>query len=406
MELHGIRLTRADLRRDRLAMAGATAGILSVVFVLGSIHNGLLASLTSDASLASMLHRVLAGVIGTGLMVLFNIVFGVERATTVWTAMQSVLPAAFLASVARAEVLFFLNVRPAEDLAVWASEFAGGALFCMAGGLLAFLYMRSQRLLRIEERHAAVVEVQRELALRTLEEEEVRVRRSIAEGLHGSLQQRLVIQAVRIDLMIAEARKRGHDDDAVGPLVALRDDIEEIREHDVREMSRMLYPEGLELGVVPALRSLLRRLPPGIGTALEVSDAARVVDDPVSSVITSPDRLLAVRVVEEAITNALRHGRATRVVVRVDHDGEALTLTVANNGRPLPADAAERRSGTQRIDERLALVGGSIELVSPPPLSADGADDFVPTPETSVELRARIPLTVARDADADELVGL
>lgn len=391
-------------------MAVATAAILGVVFILGSVHNGILASLTSDVPLAAMTHRALAGAIGTALMALFSIVFGVERATTVWGALQAVMPAALLASVARAEVLFFLNVRPAEDLAVWASEFAGGALFCVAGGLLAFLYMRGQRMLRIEERHAAVVEVQRELALRTLEEEEVRVRRSIAEGLHGSLQQRLVIQAVRIDLMVAEARKRGHSDDDVAPLVALRDDIEEIREHDVREMSRMLYPEGLELGVVPALRSLLRRLPTGIGTSLEVSDAARKVDDPVSSVITSPDRLLAVRVVEEAITNALRHGRATRLVVRVDHDGEALVLTVANNGRPVPADVASRRSGMQRIDERLALVGGALELSSPPALSADDAEDFVPTPEVAVELRARIPLTLARDVDGldgvGELVGL
>ena len=30
--------------------------------------------------------------------------------------------------------------------------------------------------------------------------------------------------------------------------------VEQIREHDVREMSRMLYPEGIEIGLVPAIR--------------------------------------------------------------------------------------------------------------------------------------------------------
>ena len=93
----------------------------------------------------------------------------------------------------------------------------------------------------------------------------------------------------------------------------MRAELDEAREIDVRQMSRLLYPDRLELGLVPALRALLGRLPASIATRLTVSDAVRSFDDPTGSRLTVSERLLAVRVVEEAVSNALKHGPATSI---------------------------------------------------------------------------------------------
>ena len=70
------------------------------------------------------------------------------------------------------------------------------------------------------------------------------------------------------------------------------------------------------------------------------------------------------RTVQEGLTNAVRHGRAT--VVRVSFwvkDGDLL-LTIADNGKG--AGAVVKGIGLTRMDERLGALGGSVQAGSPP----------------------------------------
>jgi len=222
-----------------------------------------------------------------------------------------------------------------------------------------------------------------------LETEEVRVRRSIAEGLHGSLQQRLVIQSVRLDIMIERATALGVEDEILDDMRTLREEIDQIRENDVREMSRMLYPESIEIGMVPAIRALLRRLPPGIGTQLEVSDAVRDIDDPTRSIMSQAQRLLAVRFVEESVTNGLRHGRAGAFTVSVDVVDGTLVIEATNNGSAMEQSAVEAGSGLRRLRERFQLAGGEVEAI---PAGITLADGDVVGAEHGVRLRAQLPI--------------
>ncbi|GAA3023581.1 two-component system sensor histidine kinase [Kitasatospora albolonga] len=68
------------------------------------------------------------------------------------------------------------------------------------------------------------------------------------------------------------------------------------------------------------------------------------------------DEMLAV--LEEALSNAARHARATGVEVTVEA-GEELVLTVTDNGCGLPAGG--RRSGLANLADRAAALGGSFE---------------------------------------------
>jgi signal transduction histidine kinase len=72
----------------------------------------------------------------------------------------------------------------------------------------------------------------------------------------------------------------------------------------------------------------------------------------------------AYRIAQEALTNVVRHARATRAVVAVERLGDELLLTVDDDGRG--AQGASEGSGILGMRERAALLGGSVELAPSP----------------------------------------
>lgn len=72
--------------------------------------------------------------------------------------------------------------------------------------------------------------------------------------------------------------------------------------------------------------------------------------------------LNAYRIVEEALTNAIRHGRAERVWVRVALDTDRLDIRVEDNGRGLRAGGSAAGHGLIGVAERAALHDGTSAL--------------------------------------------
>ncbi|WP_354637541.1 GAF domain-containing sensor histidine kinase [Kitasatospora camelliae] len=71
----------------------------------------------------------------------------------------------------------------------------------------------------------------------------------------------------------------------------------------------------------------------------------------------------AVAVLGEALSNAARHARATRVEVDLRTSGDEVVLTVTDNGRGMPAGG--RRSGLRNLRERAEQLGGAFALEVP-----------------------------------------
>lgn len=77
----------------------------------------------------------------------------------------------------------------------------------------------------------------------------------------------------------------------------------------------------------------------------------------------------ALRIAQEALFNATRHGQADRVEVRLTYEPAALRLTVGDNGRGFdvgsPAAAIRRgRFGLRGMDERMRRLGGALTVTS------------------------------------------
>ena len=71
------------------------------------------------------------------------------------------------------------------------------------------------------------------------------------------------------------------------------------------------------------------------------------------------------RVVQEALTNIIRHANATRVVVSIDRRPDTLTVTVRDDGHGLSEFTAG--NGIRGMSERAAECGGQLSVTSPGP---------------------------------------
>jgi signal transduction histidine kinase len=121
-------------------------------------------------------------------------------------------------------------------------------------------------------------------------------------------------------------------------LADIRAVVSELRQHD-----------GIELG--DALQALARPLP-GVSIVLEGRDRARVAS------VAQAEALL--RFAQEGLTNALRHGQASRVALRVETHLNRLHLIVEDDGRGrLPLIEGHGITGMR---ERLAGFGGELHI--------------------------------------------
>ncbi|MBX9247014.1 hypothetical protein ICW40_19675 [Actinotalea ferrariae] len=305
---------------------------------------------------------------------------------------------AVLASVAAASslvrllLLATLRYSPA-DLWFVVVEAAFGVLAVVLAVSLALYDFDVGAELRAAEVRRREEEARAEQAAREAQQAELDVRRDVSRRLHGSLQQRLVIlthRLERLSAMGASGDGGGARDGMADELRALADELDEVRERDVRELSHALIPVGVDIGLREALMIALGRLPATVSTSVTLDPVVlERLDAPDRPHMAVADRLLVLDVVEEGVTNAVRHGSAHTIAVHLGVDvgaDVAFTVTLDDDGSGLAPGAHE--SGLARLRERLAKRGGSLTLSA--------------RSEGGCRLVARLPLAVdaARDGGA------
>ncbi|MBD3778515.1 ATP-binding protein [Cellulomonas sp. ES6] len=373
----------AAARADRRTLLLAAGTVMSV-FAVGAAAQTAWVYGNQGGSVPVLL-RIAANLTAVVGMLVLLVVVGVARPRRPTTlVVLGVLAAGVAAAGVRFGVQVTLGIYPHPARSVVLAEVVSGAVVAWIAGFMGLAAMLSQRRLRTQVAAAAESRLQIELALQALQYEEVRVRREVAEGLHGSMQQRLVLVVARLDRLRDRLSGRAEPED-LELLGEVREQIELVRETDVRSTSRMLYPDQLEVGMVPAVRALLGRIPTTVNTRFGVADEVRVLDDPADPRLTRSERLLAVRVVEEGVTNALRHGHAAVVDVRVAVVGDALEVRVADDGVGFVPGSVPA-SGTARLGDRLRLAGGDLRVTSVP---GNGTQVVARLPVESLRTAAR-----------------
>ena len=226
---------------------------------------------------------------------------------------------------------------------------------------------RRQYLAQLEAR-AVQLEREREAdARRAVAEEQTR----IARELHDVIAHNVSVMVVQ-----AAAADEVFDDRPDEARAALRS-IDAVGREALAELRRLLggiRPDDTELQPQPSLDRLDALVESvrtaGVRAVVGVSGDARPLPPGID--------LSAYRIVQEALTNVLRHSGASEVRVRVAYEPEAVVLEIADNGRSGQNGEPQPGNGLLGMRERATLAGGTFEAHA-------GAGGFV--------VRARLPFT-------------
>jgi signal transduction histidine kinase len=144
---------------------------------------------------------------------------------------------------------------------------------------------------------------------------------------------------------------------------------------DVRRLAVELRPSALDdFGLAAALERLVSTLQErtGIDTAVESS----LSDERLPAEV----EVALYRVVQESLTNVIKHAGATHVSVVLTRRGGGVSAIVEDNGRGFAeSELREDALGVVGMRERLALVGGTLELESAPGIGTT-VSAYVPLP--------------------------
>jgi signal transduction histidine kinase len=183
-------------------------------------------------------------------------------------------------------------------------------------------------------------------------------RARIARELHD-----VVAHAMGVMVVQAGAARVVIDRDRAGTEAALKR-IEATGRTGLTEMRRLL-------GILETHEDSEALLPqPGLDRLDELLETMRSIGLPVETMVEGTARdlppgvdLTAYRLVQEGLTNALKHAGPAHARVLLRYDDEALEVEVADDGRgPPPVDGAHRSGhGLIGMRERVALFGGSLE---------------------------------------------
>lgn len=190
-----------------------------------------------------------------------------------------------------------------------------------------------------------------------VEEEKTRISRNI----HDQLGQALT--ALKLDLSVI--RKRLSSEGLAGHSAGVHEIERSVNQiiRTVRNIATELRPGILdELGVVAAIEWLAKDFRERTG--IECNVTIRTVDT-----ISDTIRATAIfRIVQETLTNVMRHASASRVDVSMEKKGDTLTLEVKDNGIGISEKriSHSKSLGLLGIRERVLLLGGETAVRGKP----------------------------------------
>jgi signal transduction histidine kinase len=178
-------------------------------------------------------------------------------------------------------------------------------------------------------------------------------RRRLERNLHDGAQQNLV--AIKVKLGLAEMFAASDPQKAQALITEITADAGEALE-TLRDLARGIYPPLLaDQGLAAALSAQARKalLP----VQVEAEDIGRYSQDIEAAVYFC---------CLEAVQNVAKYAQATTVTIRLKRAGEDLQFTVSDDGQGFDSAITVRGSGLQNMADRLAALGGDLDVSSKP----------------------------------------
>ena len=191
-------------------------------------------------------------------------------------------------------------------------------------------------------------------------------KRAIAEELHGSVQTRLFSLWMQLSQLKNQAEKHGGTIDTA-ELGRITDEIDDVRENDIRGLSHRLHPSIVRVGALPALTSLCERMSGDMKVLLHADERTTSFEPVGASTIPENIRLAVFRIAELAIGNAIKHASAKQCDVNWSYSDteQALLLRIADDGVGFDTQTMTTSGlGMVNIQDYTDALGGTAELHS------------------------------------------
>jgi two-component system sensor histidine kinase UhpB len=179
-------------------------------------------------------------------------------------------------------------------------------------------------------------------------------RRHLATELHDEIGQTLTALVLQISRIRAKGASPGDLDEALATAESALE--------DVRRLARRLRPEVLdELGLTAALTTLSNRI--SSQTGLVIHRTLPEAPPP----LTPDEQLVVYRIVQESLTNVIRHSGANEARVTVRAEPDRVEVVVVDDGRGLPPDGVPLEGGIRSMRERALLIGAKLTWTTTEP---------------------------------------
>lgn len=237
----------------------------------------------------------------------------------------------------------------------WEQAFSFGSdnvLFCFIGiwaSSVAKAYEEKNNLaLEVERQNKLLTLYSAEIETMTLQEE----RNRMSKELHDTLGHSFIALIMSLDASIALLDRK--PEEVKGRLIRLR----ALAEQNLDDMRNIVHEMGEEEGssLTEQVENLVLRFQEHTGTVLTVN-------------LPGPEprlhfevRQAVLRVIQEAFTNALKHGKASQLYLELEFTKSTLQLIVRNNG--IPIKTMDYGFGLTTMKHRIERLGGSLSVTS------------------------------------------
>jgi PAS domain S-box-containing protein len=211
------------------------------------------------------------------------------------------------------------------------------------------------------------------LARRQVELQE-QERQQLAYGLHDDAGQ--LLASLSVGLRVLEKRY-GASPEARAHIVYLQEMVDKVQAN-VHRLGAELRPVSLDkLGLLPALRQCAAQFAAERGVKVTVGEAGAT-----GSRLPREIEIALYRIVREALTNASRHGRLSRIDIMIQRRPDQVIGIVEDDGGAVDSDDARRdeRLALLHMRQRVEMLGGSLSVEGGPPSEAAGMTVYAGVP--------------------------
>ena len=133
---------------------------------------------------------------------------------------------------------------------------------------------------------------------------------------------------------------------------------------EIRRISRSLVPASLsDLGLILSIEDLV--------DSIQIAKAIKVEfyhSGDVEKSISEKGKLMLFRIIQEQVTNVLKHADATQMVIELIVDCSAISLSITDNGKGFDIEKVKTKKGVglHNIANRTELFNGKMNMVTSP----------------------------------------